>query len=400
MLFDKAPFKNVMTTGTILGEDGTKMSKSKGNYPDANIVIEKYGADALRFYLLTSPVVTGEDVSFSEKTLAETGRKVNMLLYNVWSFYRTYIQEKIGGGLPASNHVLDRWILARLQQTHKVVTSSLDVYNTVKAGRSIIDFINDLSTWYLRRSRDRMRGEGDETKATLAVFGYVLAETAKMLAPFTPFMAEFLYRDLTGAESVHLQDWTEPATQIDERILEAMDVVREAATVGHALRKSLSIPVRQPLRALDMTVKSKSIDMDPELMGLILAELNVKVQEDALSDKASIMPETIRSTNGTNHIQQFYLDIKLTPELEAEGVARELERHIQDLRKKSGLKVGDLVDVYYNSPSKELADILVNQIDRKKTFINQIQMSFEVEVDFEAQTEVAGKAIWMGLLKI
>jgi isoleucyl-tRNA synthetase len=411
-----APFRNVMTTGTILGEDGTKMSKSKGNYPDANIVIEKYGADALRFYLLTSPVVTGEDVSFSEKTVAETARRVNMLLYNVWSFYRTYTQSKIDDSVvPDESYVLDRWILARLQQTHALVTKDLDAYTTVRAGRAIMEFINDLSTWYLRRSRDRLRGladaagdadnSGQSGKNSLAVFGYVLAETAKMLALFTPFLAEFLYQDLTGKDSVHLQNWTAVNEKIDETVLAQMAVVREAVSAGHALRKTLGFAVRQPLRALDIIVKSgessaKVVELDQDLIQLILDELNVKVQEDALSDKAQGRAETIKSAPGTQHIETLYLDIELTPELKLEGVARELERQVQDLRKKSGLKVGEIVDLYYNTPDESLAKALVELLDRKKTFVNQIQMSFEVEVDNEAQAKVNGEAIWLGIIKV
>lgn len=400
IMFDQAPFKNVMTTGTILGEDGTKMSKSKGNYPDANLVIEKYGADALRFYMLTSPVVSGEDVSFSEKSVAETSRKVNLLLYNVWSFFRTYTQAPVFDSVPEASFVLDRWILARLHQTHKTVTESLDSYNTVRAGRSITEFIDDLSTWYLRRSRDRMKGNDEQAKNTLEVFGYVLAETAKLLAPFMPFLADFLYKDLTGKESVHLQDWTPVSDQLEEKVLAEMELVREAVSLGHALRKELNLPVRQPLRALDLSIKSKSVDMDAELMQLILAELNVKTQEDALSDKASVRPETIKNIAGTKHIDHLYLDVELTPELKTEGLTRELERSVQDLRKKSGLKIGELVDLYYNTQDQNLAKALVELLDRKKTFINQVQMSLEIEVDHEIQTQVDGQALWLGIIKI
>ncbi len=399
IVFDRAPFRNVMTTGTILGEDGTKMSKSKGNYPDPNIVLLKYGADALRFYLLTSPVVTGDDVNFSEKTLAEVGRKVNMLLYNVWSFYRTYTKDKVSDSLPEASYVLDRWILARLQLTHTQVTEELDGYNTVRAGRAIVDFINDLSTWYLRRSRDRMKGGSEASRATLNVFGCVLAETAKMLAPFMPFLSEFLYKDLTGKESVHLQSWSELKTA-DPGVIESMAVVRETVSLGHALRKTLAIPVRQPLRALDMTIKSKSVDMDEDLMQLILDELNVKLQEDALSDKAGSHSKTIHSTQGSNHIETFYLDTELTPELKLEGLARALERQIQDLRKKSGLSVGELVDLYYNTNSETLSEALVKMVNREKTFVSQIKQSLEVEAEFETQGEVEGQPIWFGLVKL
>jgi len=376
------------------------MSKSKGNYPDANIVIEKYGADALRFYLLTSPVVIGEDVSFSEKTLAETSRKVNLLLYNVWSFYRTYTQDKLDdSAAPAASSLLDRWILARLQHTHSLVTKDLDSYNTVRAGRAIVEFINDLSTWYLRRSRDRMKNNDEAAKQTLVVFGYVLAETAKMLAPFTPFLSEFLYRDLTGKDSVHLQDWTAVTEKVDETVLAQMDQVRETVSLGHALRKQLGLAVRQPLRAL-VTIKADSTEEDEELMQLVLDELNVKVKDPALADKARSHTQTIHSIAGTQHIDKLYLDTELTPELKTEGLARELERQVQDLRKKSGLKVGEIVDLYYNTPDDGLAKALVELLDRKKTFVNQVQMSFEVEVDNEVQAQVDGKAIWLGITKV
>lgn len=402
ILFERAPFKNVLTTGTILGEDGTKMSKSKGNYPDANIVIEKYGADALRFYLLTSPVILGEDVNFSEKTLAEISRKVNMLLYNVWSFYRTYTSEKLEFTFDQlqPSHVLDRWILARFQQTHASVTKDLDGYNTVRSGKAIVEFINDLSTWYLRRSRDRLKGDSVEVKHSLEVFGYVLTETSKMLAPFMPFLAEFLYRDLTGKESVHLENWTELGSVFDEALLSDMEIVREAASVGNAARKTLGMPVRQPLRALAIKIKDAKKSLDADLVNLVCEELNIKVSDEALLDKASLHPEEIKIFPGGNAVESMYFDVLLTPELKEEGVARELERHVQDLRKKSGLKIGEMVDLYYNTQETELENILVNKVDRKKTFVNNIEKSFEVEVDYEIQAQVGGKPLWLGFVKI
>ncbi len=395
VLFGQAPFKNVMTTGTILGEDGTKMSKSKGNYPDANIVIEKYGADALRFYLLTSPVTAGEDMNFSERSVQEVNRKLSLILYNVWSFYRMYEKGKIPTAkyqISNDANILDRWVLAKLNQTGEDVTKYLDNYDTVRAGKAVLDFVNELSTWYVRRSRDRMKGGNGA--AALQTLGYVLAETAKLLAPFMPFLADFIYRDVTEAESVHLAPWTVFAEQADQAVLEQMQVMRELVEVGLSLRKDSGLKVRQPLAELEYHLKNNQM-LSPELEKVLAEEMNVKL----VSGRGDFVPK-----NGWvfKDAQNFKLALNtvLTEELKAEGLARELERQVQDLRKKSGLKVGDLVDVYYNTQSPELEQALLNLLDRKKTFVSQISKSFEVETEFEAQNEIEGQGIWIGMTKI
>ena len=209
--FGKAPFKNVLTTGTILGEDGTKMSKSKGNYPDPYLVIDKYGADALRFYLLTSPVVNGDDVNFSEKGVNEVNRKVSLIFYNVWSFYRMYEKQVSSIKYPSSaratedkqvsseSHILDKWIIARLSQAQTEITKHMDGYNTVKAGKEIVSFIDDLSTWYLRRSRVRIKLGDDSSKQALNTLGHVLAQTAKINGPVYAVYFRFYF---SGCEQV------------------------------------------------------------------------------------------------------------------------------------------------------------------------------------------------------
>jgi isoleucyl-tRNA synthetase len=404
-LFGQAPFKNVLTTGTILGEDGTKMSKSKGNYPDPNIVIEKYGADALRMYMLTSPVTQGEDVSFSEKTVAEIGRKVNMLLWNMHSFYRMYTKEVVSTDQPETAHVLDRWVLSELSRVQIEVTKQLDVFNTVKAGKTLIDFINDVSTWFVRRSRDRIKAGGQEAQEALSMFGYVLVETSKLLAPFIPFLADHIYKDLTGKLSVHLEKWNDGSSvQIDQNLLADMQTVREVVTIALAARKELAIAVRQPLAAMAVKLKDDT-DFPEELQQIILEELNIKAFDASLADKVSVRPETLKiftadklegATTGTRVI----LDLEMTPELKGEGLAREMERQIQDLRKKSGLKIGEIVDVYYNTTDEELEKVITKMIDRHKTFVGQISKSFEIEADFEVQAKVGGKPIWLGIVRV
>lgn len=401
ILFGKAPFKNVVTTGTILAEDGTKMSKSKNNYPDPQLIIDKYGADALRFYLLSSPVTIGEDINFSEKSVSEISRKVNMLLYNVWSFYRMYEKGQAPLTKPDAVHVLDRWILAKLAELTSFVTTQLDNYNTVKAGKEVVEFINDLSTWYVRRSRDRFKEGGESSKEALAVFGYVLVETSKLLAPFMPYLSDFIFTNITGLESVHLTTWTKiNADEIDKKLLRDMEVVREAVSVGHSARKELSLGVRQPLRAVFVQTKNTDSELDADLSELVIQELNIKQLDPSLVDKAGLRPETVKTFSGTQAVASLLIDIELTPELRSEGLARELERQIQDLRKKSGLQVGQLVDLYYNTQDPDLESALIGLVDRKKTFVNQILKSLEVEVDFEIQANVSGQPIWLGIINV
>jgi isoleucyl-tRNA synthetase len=395
ILFEHAPFKNVVTTGTILAEDGSKMSKSKNNYPDPNLVIEKYGADALRFYLLTSPVVIGEDLNFSEKGVQEISRKVNMLIYNVWSFLRLYTKDSFSGEFLPSENILDKWIVSRLSQVHKQVTGYLDAYDTVRAGKVITAFIDELSTWYLRRSRDRIKNNDDAAKTALATLAFVLTETSKMLAPFMPFLAEFIYRNLTAKESIHLTLWTLEIPGDNETVRQKMSFVKELVEAGLSLRKEKNIKVRQPLAEVEYHIKSKELVLDADFEKLLADELNVKL----VSNRQDFVAKggwAYKETPGF----KLELNLELSDELKQEGAARELERQIQDLRKKSELKVGELVDVFYNTGDEKLEDALLTLVDRKKTFISQISKSLEVEVDFEIQSQIEGKAVWLGMVKI
>ncbi len=400
VIFDHAPFRNVVTTGTVLAEDGSKMSKSKNNFPDPWLLIEKFGIDAVRFYLLSSPVMNADDLNFAEKSVQEVNRKVSLLLYNSLTFLRLYTSGKFEDVKPESSNVLDRWVLARLGQTKREVTQQMDGYNTVKACRAVVDFVNDLSTWYLRRSRDRMKAETEEGKVALSTLAYALAETAKLLAPVMPFLADYIYRDVTGKESVHLAQWPAQTEHVDETLLKAMEAVREIVSVGLNARKELKLPVRQPLQSLAYSVKDGAVEVaDSMYVQLILDELNVKQLNPQLLDQHT-RPATAKIFTGTNLVSQFYLDTALTPELKAEGYARELERSVQDLRKRSGLKVGELVDVYYNTQEESLEEPLLNLFDRKKTYVSQISKSLEVEADFETQADIDGKGIWLGIVKI
>jgi isoleucyl-tRNA synthetase len=326
-LFKTAPYKNVVVNGLILAEDGHKMSKSLNNYPPLMDTVDKFSADALRYFLVSSPAVKAEEVAFSEKGLDEVQKKILMRLLNVVSFYEMYsvhlVQTKEN---PESKNILDRWIVARLHEMTKAMTEALDAYELDKAARPIADFVDDLSTWYLRRSRDRFKGDDQEDKqAALLTTRHVLKEFSKLIAPFIPFIAEEVYQKVKGSsgkESVHLEDWS-AVHHADEVLLENMAQVRHIVSLGLEARSKAGIKVRQPLQAF----KIKNTELSGMgFKALIQEEMNVK----------EVIFEDLKEG-------EVWLDAELTAELKLEGQMRELLRAIQDLRKESGLNVEDRV---------------------------------------------------------
>ncbi len=341
ILFDKAPFKHVLTTGTILAEDGAKMSKSKGNFPDPALLFDKYGVDALRFYLLSSPLMKSEDLNFSEKGVDEVYKKVVLRLKNVVAFYDTYRSgrgEQKSAGRPietvgeriVSKHILDRWIVERMNVVIADVTAAMDSYIIDKALFSIDMFIEDLSVWFLRRSRERLKSEDEiERNSAIDTFYATLLNLARVIAPFMPFLAEEIYQSLATEgglkESVHLEDWpTTQMTAVDDVVL-LSDMLETRRIVSLALeaRAKAGIKVRQPLAKL--VVKTISLQDKKDCLDLIIDEVNVK--------EVTFDPEIL---------EEVVLDTDITPQLREEGNFRELVRFIQEMRKKSGLKPGDL----------------------------------------------------------
>ncbi len=334
-LFDRSPYRAVIVNGLILAENGAKMSKRLKNYPDPLEVAAKYGADALRYYLLSSPVVRGEEVRFSERGVDEVAKKIFNRLDNVLQFYILYAKNEKRKTQSSklqfkSQNVLDRWILARLNQLITEVTEALERYEIDKAARPLGDFVDDLSTWYLRRSRERIKGEALEDKeAALASFGFVLLELSKVLAPFAPFFAEYLYKAVGGEkESVHLEEWPEESVRRkaqSEKIVEEMQEVRKIVSQALEARAKANIKVRQPLQKLK-TKSEKLKDSTRELFKLIEEEINVK----------EVVFDPTLST-------EVELDTTVTPELKDEGQFRELVRFVQEMRKTSGLQAGEIV---------------------------------------------------------
>ncbi len=319
-LFDRAAYKSVIMTGLILAEDGQKMSKKLKNYPDPLLLAQKYGADALRFYMMNSPVVRSEELRFAASGVDEIFKKMTLRIDNVRSFYEMYAAGKaVPSEVPKSTHVLDRWILARWYETHAEVTHHLDTHELDKATRPIVPFVEDLSTWYLRRSRDRFKSEdGADRSFAIDTTGWILLQLSKLIAPFMPFLADDLYRRLpmTGQkQSVHLENW--PSIGVaPSTILEEMEEARKVVTRALEIRAKAGIKVRQPLASLSAPKLSEA------MKAIVSDEVNVK--------------EVVEG----NEVE---LDTIITPELKEEGDMRDLVRTIQDLRKKAELNPNDRI---------------------------------------------------------
>ncbi len=327
-IFGKAPYKNVVVNGLILAEDGRKMSKSLKNFPPVMGVVDRYGADALRFFLLSSPAVRGEEVAFSEKGVDEVGKKLVSRLENCLAFYALAAGDSAPEAGADSVAALDRWLVARVAEAAAEVGRAMDAYELDRAARPILPLIDDLSNWFLRRSRDRMR-EGaalGEKSAALRTMRWALVEISKILAPLAPFLAEHVYRSVRGPmRSVHLEPWPSRGKP-DEALLARMSATRAAASLGLQLRAKSGYKVRQPLARLK--VRDAAIFEDAELVAILRDEVNVKAVEPDPS-----LPEDA----------PVWLDDALTLELRREGVIRELVRFVQDKRKEIGLAPSDRI---------------------------------------------------------
>lgn len=330
-LFDSIPFKNVIVNGIVLAEDGKKMAKRLKNYPDPMAVVERYGADALRYYLLSSPVMKAETINFTEANVSEMYKKVIALLDNVTSFYGMYADGSVAAS-DDSDDVLDRWILARLHAVTGEVTAALEAYDLVRASRPLLGFVDDLSTWYVRRSRDRFKSADAKVKTqAIATLRFTLAQFAQVAAPFMPFIAERIWQAVRAddeAESVHLTDWPSAPLAVEtEPIIAAMQWVRRVVEAGHGARQEAGIKVRQPLQSATVT-QDVTIQPDEALLAIVRDELNVKevILQDETGDAMGPL---------------VVLDTTLTDELRHEADERELLRGIQSARKGARLKPGE-----------------------------------------------------------
>ncbi|TAK96640.1 isoleucine--tRNA ligase [Patescibacteria group bacterium] len=337
---DSPAFKNVVVNGMVLAADGKKMSKKLKNYPDPMEVVEKYGADALRMYLATSPVMAAENLNFNEKEVSELTRGLFRMLWNSYSFFVMYAN--IDGYTPATRNpqpatnLLDRWIISELNMLIKNVNEKMEAYDLVGTARLFQKFADDLSNWYVRRSRKRFwksENDGDKNEA-YATLHHVLVTLAKLMAPFAPFMSEEIYKNLTGEESVHLSDFPVADEKlIDEKLNGEMRKTRDIITEALQKRSHYKIKVRQPLSKV---IVKYSLGLPEEYYDIIKDEVNVKEVEYIIEGVSS---------GGSAAIMVVDLDKEITDELKLEGQAREVIRCIQEMRKEAGYDVENHIQV-------------------------------------------------------
>ncbi len=380
-LFGDKAYKNVITTGTLAGNDGRKMSKSLGNYTDPNELMDKYSADALRFLMLSSPVLAGEDFALIDKDVSDAARKLTMI-WNVYDFFTMYAEvdgweydKKTLEAPETLENPLDQWIISRMYQLRNEITENMHAYNIPAALAGVLPFIDDMSNWFVRRSRRRFwKSESTKDKnEAYATLHYVLGYTALILAPFTPFLAEELWQNMMGDESsVHLQDWPE-AGEINETTLNNMANCRTIITEGLAQRMARDdgfgqIKVRQPLAKLSYSGEK----LDEFYENIIAEEVNVKNVE---------------------HGEKLVLDKELTAELKEEGFVRELIRFVQSARKKSGLNVDDRIELSVSiEVPKAYREMFMNEVLATK-------LDQESNYDYDEIVKVEGKNVTISLQK-
>ncbi|MFA6354570.1 MAG: class I tRNA ligase family protein [Candidatus Paceibacterota bacterium] len=388
----EAPYKNVICLGLINDKFGQKMSKSKGNIVMPATMIEKYGIDAVRWYFYNA-APAGEPRNFDEAEIVKTSRKFHLILWNSFLFYYTYANGKSQIANRESRNILDQWISERLNETIDKTTKHLENYEVREATIVIEELINDLSRWYIRRSRRRLQkpiSEKDYT-AVSQTLGYVIQEITKLIAPFTPFFAEVIFEGIKNRESgikneisVHLERWPELKTREKKsKILEEMAEVRRLAALGLAKRAEAGIKVRQPLAAL--RIKNKDLGIkNKELIRILADEVNVK--EVQFNDKIS---------------GEVELDLNITKELKEEGLVREFVRLVQDLRAKAGLSAEDRIMGMMELP-ESLRKIIDKNEDSFKKEVGAESISYKKSEKFlvEIITKLDGEEIWVGVRKI
>jgi isoleucyl-tRNA synthetase len=392
-LFGENAFKNVIVTGTIAGNDGRKMSKSLGNFTDPNVLMDEYSADSLRYLLLASPLLSGEDFALIDKDVSDVARKLSMI-WNMYDFFTLYADVdgwEWNGELtdPAAelSNPLDQWIVARLHQLIKEVGQGMDGYDVASAIKPILPFLDDASNWYVRRSRKRFwKSDSDSDKNdAYKTLHYVLVQLSLVMAPFTPFLAEELYQKLTGGESVHLQDWP-AAGHINELIIERMSYVRDVINDGLSQRAAAGLKVRQPLASVTVTGADTVLGEDKaELVPIVLEELNVKNWNSTAGDERVVT-----------------LDLILTDELKQEGTMREIVRNVQSARKAAGLEVDDRISLAMITEDLELKKVLDNQHLTEVIQHETLAASFKVGTveGFESKVKVDGALLSITLSKV
>ncbi len=327
-LKNEPAYKNVLVNGIVLAEDGKKMSKKLHNYPEPEKIFNQYGADALRLYLMTSPIMKAENLNFDEKEVGRLRRQVEVILWNVYAFWRQAggeIDEVKESDYPRFEELplLDQGLKRAQMCLITEVTESLKNYEVIKAGKLLIDFVDELSTFYLRLSRERIKNNA----YSRAILGETLLVLSKLWAPIMPFLAELLYQNVGGKlESVHLENWPhENAEQVTNGADTKIALLKEILELGRSERKATGIRLRQPLAAAKIKMPEAAIKViSEEMLTIIKDELNVK-----------------KIILGANEKMKIDFDTELTLDLKNEGQAREIMREIAAERKKLGLQAAD-----------------------------------------------------------
>lgn len=366
-LFNSESFKNCVVTGVIMGTDGRKMSKLFKNYPDPKMVIQKYGGEAYRLYFMSSVVMLGENINIDEKEFQDQVKNVLLPLWNSFKYFITYA--KIHNFTPnfnqkkQSTNLLDQWMISKTNQLNKDFSENIEKYNLPNTTKLINPFVDNLSRWYIRQSRDRFVS-GD--KQALQTLWQTLVSFSKITAPVIPFISEYFWQSLIlpfdqkeNKESIHLEDYPEN-TNFDQNLLNQMEIVRQICEQGNMIRKTQNISTRQPLSKLTVFIKELDHQLNDSLIEIIKTELNVKKVELVTSK------EKLTVT----------LDTQLTPQLEAEGKARDLVRQIQNLRRKANLELSDKIKIYAPSWPKKFEDEILN-----KTLAQKIIESDQLKIE-------------------
>lgn len=465
ILFDEPAFKNVIVNGILLSKNGEKLSKRKKNYPDPSLLFQTKGVDATRLFLYQSPTPVAENVRFSDDHVDEVFKKYNLTLWNTYSFFITYARldnfkpdrEELKNFKPT--HELDRWILSLLQSLTGEVNEQMENYNLTKASRPLTEFLDNLSNWYIRRSRRRFwKSDSDTDKLDAYKTCYiVLTQFCKLAAPFTPFITETIYRNLTDEESVHFADY--PVVNkdlLDEKLNEKIELIRNIVGLGHTIRGREKLKVRQPLSKLELSLADPKLNKVVEKqLDVITEELNIKevsINNDA-SDKIKLIIKPDAKKLGpkygkevqniikmaksgdftelkNNQIQVgdytlladeyekafvaqpgvsaesgqgivVILHTQITPELKREGYARDLVRIIQDMRKQADFQVSDRIQILLKTSDPDLDQT----IDEHSTFIEdetlaiQIQTKGDLEYDLELEKTIDDRPITVALKK-
>lgn len=366
LLFDSNSFKNVVVTGVMAGADGRKMSKTYKNYTDPKEVLQNYGGDALRLFLMSSPLMIGENFNFDEEELKTKSRNIINPLWNSVRFFLMYAEHNDWDPKDSveSRNILDKWVISRVNEVMKEFSENMDKYVIPNAVRAVEDFVDDLSRWYVRRSRNRISSGDNEALSTLY---YVLTEYSKVAAPIISFISETIYQNLVipfgdCPESVHLCDYPKFEKKlIDADLNENMKKARDLSSIALAQRTEKGIPVRQALSKLSVPVETK---LPEEYIDIVKDEINVK---EIVIDKS---------------IEEPILDTEITEELKLEGLAREMVRKIQDLRKEAGLSISDRVKVFYkkDEETSKVVEKYGNDI-KGKVLADRLEPSEEYRVE-------------------